>query len=158
MAIKLSDIKLNDQNPRKATDRQIEKLAKSISEFPKMMALRPIIVDDDNVVLAGNMRYRALRLLGKTEIPNAWVKKASTLTDEERRRLVIVDNANFVEWDYDSLGQWDIGELGNWGVGENVISNIDIPKFEPVDESEVPDFMREKKLMICPECGHEWAV
>jgi ParB-like chromosome segregation protein Spo0J len=58
--IKLSALKVNPKNPRLIRDERFEKLKKSITEFPKMLELRPIIVDDDNMILGGNQRYKAL--------------------------------------------------------------------------------------------------
>ena len=58
--MKLSDIKPNPKNPRVIKDDRFKALKESISKFPKMMALRPIVVDDYGIILGGNMRYRAL--------------------------------------------------------------------------------------------------
>ena len=119
--MKLSEIKPNPNNPRVIKDYQFEKLCKSIQEFPKMMELRPIIVDDNNTVLGGNMRLRALQKLGYKDIPDTWVKKASELTEEEKRRFVIADNVNAGEWDWDTLAnEWDAEELEEWGVELNI--------------------------------------
>ena len=68
--MKLSDIKPNPNNPRTIKDTQFEKLVKSIKEFPKMLELRPMVIDKDNVVLGGNMRLQALKKLNYDEIPD----------------------------------------------------------------------------------------
>lgn len=82
-----------------------------------MMTLRPIVIDDDGVVLGGNMRLEALKSLGKKKIPDEWVKKASDLTDEEKKRFIISDNSSFGEWDYDLLAnEWGDLPLAEWGV------------------------------------------
>ncbi|NBT09331.1 MAG: hypothetical protein EBS98_11135, partial [Chitinophagia bacterium] len=75
--MKLSQIKPNPNNPRVIKDERFAKLVKSISEFPKMMELRPMVINEDNIVLGGNMRLKALKELGYTELPEGWVKKAS---------------------------------------------------------------------------------
>lgn len=62
--MRLSEIKPNPNNPRVIKDAAFEKLCNSIKEFPKMMALRPIVVDGNNMVLGGNMRLKALQHLG----------------------------------------------------------------------------------------------
>ena len=85
----LNDLILNDKNPRDIKTEKFDKLKKSIKEFPKMMELRPIIVDDGNVILGGNMRCRALLELGYTEIDDAWVKNAKDLTEKEKQRFII---------------------------------------------------------------------
>lgn len=115
--IKISDIKPNPENPRIIRDAKFEQLKKSIKEFPAMLELRPMVVDADNVVLGGNMRLRALQDLGYTEIPEAWVKRAEELTDDEKRRFIIVDNVGYGEWDWETIANaWDAGEVREWGL------------------------------------------
>jgi len=124
--MKLSEIKSNPDNPRVIKDDKFKRLCNSIKDFPKMMELRPIVIDADNVVLGGNMRLKALQFLGFKEVPNSWVKRADTLTDEEKKRFIITDNAGFGEWDWDVLAnEWEQEQLIEWG--------LDIPNFEPGD-------------------------
>lgn len=114
--MKLSEIKVNKSNPRIIKDEKFKKLIKSLEDFPKMMEFRPIVVNDDGMILGGNMRYRALLDLGYKEVPDNWVKKASDLTDDEKRRFIIVDNLSFGEHDWDALAnEWDSEELESWG-------------------------------------------
>lgn len=115
--IKLTDIKSNPNNPRLIKDHRFEKLKKSITEFPKMMELRPMVLNSDNIVLGGNMRLKALKELGYTTVPNEWVKFASDLTEEEARRFIIADNVGFGEHDWELLAnEWDTKELEDWGL------------------------------------------
>ena len=117
--MKLSTIRPNPKNPRVLRDDKFQKLKKSIGDFPKMMELRPIVVDDEGVILGGNMRFRALQdIYGKNgEIPDAWVKRAADLTEDEKRQFIIKDNAAFGEWDWDMLAnEWDAEELEWWGI------------------------------------------
>ena len=72
--IKLSDVRLNESNPRYIKDDQFEKLVKSIRDFPRMLELRPIVIDGDGVIVGGNMRYRALLEIGYGEVDDSWVK------------------------------------------------------------------------------------
>ena len=112
--MKLSTIRPNPKNPRVLRDDKFQKLKKSIEDFPKMMELRPIVVDDEGVILGGNMRFRALQdIYGKNgEIPDAWVKRAADLTEDEKRQFIIKDNAAFGEWDWDMLAnEWNAEEL-----------------------------------------------
>ena len=81
MKVPINSIKPNPNNPRVLKNEQYEKLKKSITEFPKMLELRPIVVDDDNIILGGNMRYRILQELKYKEVE---VVKASELTEEEK--------------------------------------------------------------------------
>ena len=100
-----------------------------------MLELRPIVVNDDMVVLGGNMRLKALKHLGLTEAP---IIKASDLTEEQQRQFIIKDNAGFGEWDWEMLAnEWDLDELNAWG--------IDVPAFAETeleaedDNYEVPE-------------------
>ena len=131
--MKINEIKLNKSNPRIIKDYKFEKLKKSISEFPKMLELRPMVIDNNNVVLGGNMRLTALKDLGYKEIPDNWVKRASELTDEEKQRFVIADNVGFGDWDWDILAnEWDSELIADWG--------LDVPSFEEVN---LDDFFEE---------------
>jgi DNA modification methylase len=130
--IKLTTIKSNPNNPRVIRDEKFKKLVKSIEEFPKMMALRPMVVNEDMVVLGGNMRLKALKELGYKEVPNDWVKSAKDLTEDEIRRFIIADNVGFGEHDWEMLAnEWDVDELSDWG--------LDIPGFEIAEELEAEE-------------------
>lgn len=116
-SMKLSEIKKNPDNPRLIKDDKFKKLVKSIEQFPKMMELRPIVIDADNVVLGGNMRLSALKELGYKEVPDEWIKRADDLTEEQKKEFIIKDNVGFGEWDWDVLAnEWDEVELGEWGL------------------------------------------
>lgn len=129
--MKITKLKLNDKNPRTIKDTKFTQLVRSIENFPKMMQLRPIVVDEHFVILGGNMRYRACLELGMKEIPDEWVKVAKGLTEEEKRRFTIEDNVQFGDWDWDVLAnEWDTAMLIDFGV--------DLPAFTVNDER--PDF------------------
>ena len=135
--MKVEELKVNKANPRQIRDEKFKKLKKSVKEFPKMMELRPIVIDDDGTILGGNMRFRALLELGYKEIPDSWVRKASELTDEEKQRFIIEDNVEFGEWDYDKLAnEWDDELLNEWGLELPTISN-EVEANE--DDYEIPD-------------------
>ncbi len=138
--IPLSSIKKNPNNPRIIKDTRFKSLVKSIKEFSKMLALRPIVVDDSGIIIGGNMRYEALRAAGYEEIPEEWVKKTSELTEEEKRRFIILDNNEFGEWGWDELAnQYDIDELTAWGVDEkDLIGRFDLEKDGLTDADAVP--------------------
>ena len=115
--MKLYKIKSNPNNPRLIKDDKFEKLKKSIEEFPKMMELRPIVINSDNIVLGGNMRLKALKDLGYKDVPGEWIKRAEDLTDDEARRFIIADNVGFGEHDWEMLAnEWDTQELEDWGL------------------------------------------
>jgi len=141
--MKLSEIKSNPNNPRVIKDHKFEKLKKSISEFPKMMELRPMVINEDNIVLGGNMRLKALKDLGYKEVPEEWVKRASDLTEEETRRFIIADNVGFGEHDWEMLAnEWDNEELQDWGLD---IPNINLQDEEYTTKIESPIY--ETKLV-----------
>jgi ParB-like chromosome segregation protein Spo0J len=139
--MKLKDIKPNPNNPRVLRDDKFAKLKQSIAEFPKMLSLRPMVIDEKNVVLGGNMRLRALQELGFTDIDEAWVKRSSDLTEEEKKRFIIADNVAFGEWDWDTLANdWEVVDLEAWG--------LDIPQFDTVEELEIEDLSDKIKSMF----------
>lgn len=136
--MKLSDIKNNPNNPRLIKDDRFNKLVKSIQDFPKMMSLRPIIINNDNIVLGGNMRLKALKELGYKEIPDNWVKRADELTEDETKRFIIADNVGFGEHDWDILAnEWDAEELSEWGLDIPFVNQEqkDIEEIESFNES-----------------------
>lgn len=111
----ISKIHPNPDNPRIIKDEKFKKLCNSIKDFPKMLELRPIIVDPNGMILGGNMRFKALQEL-KMDIKPEWVKEG-VLTDEEKRRFIVEDNVGFGDWDWDSLAnEYDKQELEDWGL------------------------------------------
>jgi DNA modification methylase len=136
--MQIKEIKVNPKNPRIIKDARFQKLVKSIEEFPEMMKLRPIVVDADGMILGGNMRYKALQHLGFKEIPDEWVKRADELTEEQKKRFIIADNAPYGEWDWDILAnEWDAPKLSDWGID---FPEDWMPKQEAQeDDYEVPD-------------------
>jgi len=113
--LKLSQINLNPGNPRTISNRDMDRLVKSLQEFPEMMQLREIVIDEDMVCLGGNMRTLALRKAGATEVS---AKVVTGLTPEQKREFVIKDNGtNWGEWDMDALSSsWSDLPLTDWGV------------------------------------------
>jgi len=112
--IKISKIKRNPNNPRLIKDNKFHKLVKSIKEFPEMLDIRPIVVNEEMIVLGGNMRLKACQEAGLKEIP---VIKASELTAKQQREFIVKDNVGFGEWDWDMVAnEWDNDLLNEWGL------------------------------------------
>jgi len=112
--VKIAEVKTNPNNPRLIKDDKFKKLVKSIKEFPQMLELRPIVVNDDMIVLGGNMRLKACKEAGLKEVP---IIKASDLTDEQQKEFIVKDNVGFGEWDWDLLAnEWDAVQLEDWGL------------------------------------------
>jgi DNA modification methylase len=129
--VPINTVKANPNNPRIIKDDKFAKLVKSINEFPQMLNLRPIVVNDDMVVLGGNMRLKACKEAGLKEIP---IIKASELTEQQQKEFIVKDNVGYGEWDWNDLANnWDAEQLQDWG--------LDIPGFDAeVIEAEEDDF------------------
>ena len=116
---KISEIKVNPNNPRLIKDDKFDKLVKSIKDFPEMLDIRPIVVNSDMIILGGNMRFKACKEAGLKEIP---IIVADNLTEQQQREFLIKDNTSGGEWDFELLAQdWDSEELEEWG--------LDVPTF-----------------------------
>ena len=112
---KISEIKINPNNPRLIKDDKFKKLVQSIKDFPEMLEIRPIVVNSDMIVLGGNMRLKASKEAGLKEVP---VIIADNLTEEQQREFLIKDNTSGGELDWDILSDaWDFQQLNDWGVG-----------------------------------------
>jgi ParB-like chromosome segregation protein Spo0J len=136
--MKINDLKPLDKNPFKSKgDRQIEKIAKSIENFERMMEIRKIVIDENNQILGGNKRYFALKKLGYKEIPDAWIERVTDLTEEQKKEFIIKDNAHWgSEWDFDLLEEWKV-DLEDWGV--------EIEDFDIEQDFDYEDLIAEKK-------------
>jgi len=115
----ITEIKSNPNNPRICKDYKFKQLVKSIQDFPQMLELRPIVIDENNMVLGGNMRLKACLEVGLTDVP---VIHANNLSEEKKKEFIVKDNLGYGEWDWDELANnWDVLELTEWG--------LDIPNF-----------------------------
>ena len=139
--VKLSDIHEYDGNPRQISKQDFETLKKSLKEFPEMLAVREIVVDEDGAILGGNQRYKALLANGVDEVV---VKRVIDWTEEQKREFVIKDNIANGEWDMDTLAnEWDDLPLNDWGL------DVDWQEEEQeVVEDEVPEVPEEPKAKL----------
>lgn len=138
--IKLSEIKPYEKNARK-NDEAVEYVIKSIKQCEY---IAPIILDENNVILAGHTRYKALKKLGYKEA-ECVIKEG--LSEEQKKKYRLLDNkiAEFAEWDFDlledELSDLDFGDLDiDWGV--------EAPEFDTeqeIIEDEVPEIPKEPK-------------
>ena len=144
-------------NPRTIKKDQFEKLKQSIKDNADYFEARPIILSDrtgELVILAGNQRYKAAKAIGLKEVPTILLPN---LTEEREKEIIIRDNVENGEWDWDVLAnEWDEIKLNDWGV-ENVFKpmplNVD-EFFKDKPESDT----KEIKTITCPNCGHEFEV
>jgi ParB-like chromosome segregation protein Spo0J len=130
----------NPNNPRICKDHKFKQLVKSIQDFPQMLELRPIVIDENNMVLGGNMRLKACIEAGLTDVP---VIHANNLSEAQKKEFIVKDNVGYGEWEWDALAnEWSIQDLDNWG--------LDIPAF-------ANDIEQPKDNAIggttCPNCG-----
>jgi DNA modification methylase len=131
----INDIKLNEHNPRDITPEQFKKLKKSLQEFPEMLETRPLVIDENNVVIGGNMRLRVLRELGYTDVP---VKQVTGWTEEQKKEFTIKDNLSYGQWDWEMLAnEWDVEQLADWGLEIEGWEEEELEAKE--DNFEVPD-------------------
>jgi len=140
LKVKISEIKPNPKNPRLIKDEKFKKLVKSIKDFPQMLELRPIVVDENNIILGGNMRFKALKEAGYTEVS---IVRANDLTNEQKDEFIVKDNVGFGEWDWDSLAnEWDTERLDEWGLDLPII--MDEPSYEDLigEEKNKPATMK----------------
>ena len=118
--INIDKIKNNPDNPRVIKDYKFDKLVKSIKDFPEMLRLRPIVVDENNIILGGNMRYKAAVKAGLKEV---YAIQAEDLTDKQKQEFIIKDNSNFGEWDWDILAnEWNVKDLTEWGLDVPILN------------------------------------
>lgn len=138
----------NDINPRKIHQKQFEALKKSLQDFPDMRKMRPIVVDENFVVLGGHQRIYALKDLGYTEID---VLQVFGLTEKQKREFIIKDNTASGEWDTDILANnWEMEELEGWGLTNFNFGDIDKEPKEPASKDD------QSKTHICPNCDFEF--
>ena len=140
--IKIDKLKPNPNNPRTINQINFKKLKKSIQEFPKMLELRPIVVDENYIVLGGNMRLQALKDLGIKEV---FCVQENELSEQQKQQFIIKDNVGFGAWDFDRLAnEWEIENLDDWGVNVPSIKNTELLsnlKYDPLyyEPKEIPN-------------------
>ena len=119
----INEIKPNPNNPRIIKDVKFKQLVKSIQDFPQMLELRPIVIDENNMVLGGNMRLKACIEAGLTDVP---VIHANNLTEEKKREFIIKDNVQFGSHDWSELANnWDVDLIQEWGLDIIGFDNVE---------------------------------
>ena len=170
MKVKISKVIPNENNPRFIKDYKFKQLVKSIKDFPQMLDLRPIIVNEDMVVLGGNMRLKACIEAGLKEVN---IEIAKGLTEEQQKEFIVKDNVGFGQWDWDMLAnQWDTELLSEWGLdvinlsenyGEDefteeedftekdeVVINLTMPNYQYLEvEKEFQNFIKKYPNIVC---------
>ena len=139
--VKISDVKINPNNPRLIKDDKFAKLVQSIKDLPQMLDIRPIVVNSDMVVLGGNMRLKACKEAGLKQVP---IIIADNLTEDQQREFLIKDNVSGGEWDWQMLANdWHTEQLNDWGLEvwhNDEMSNLN--EYEGLDaESKLDKFL-----------------
>lgn len=156
--VKLSQVKVNQSNPRTIKEQKLHLLVERLLVFPKMIAIRPIVIDDRMTVLGGNMRVNALRQIAAMSFEQVKsivspTKKFQRLTQAEQEQLLlswqswlekpIVDivrasnlseeeKREFIIADNASFGDWDYDKLANeWDADDLTSWGLDIWQPEP---------------------------
>jgi len=151
MKIEINKLKLNSNNPRLIKDFRFKKLVNSIKEFPEMLEKRPVVVDENYIILGGNMRYRAAKELGIKKIDVIVVKD---WTEEQKQEFTIKDNVGFGDWDWDLLANdWESEKLNEWGLEVwQPEKEIDYSILDDVDlEKEIDTMYQQTKKSIILE-------
>jgi len=151
--VKINAISLNAENPRNITDGKFKKLVKSVKQFPEMLKLRPIVINEQNIIIGGNMRYRACLEAGFKDI---YIIRAENLTKKQEKEFIVKDNVAYGDWDWDLLANdWEIDELDDWALNvpqrleddESIYTKkIDAPIYTPSEEKpKIKDLINQEK-------------
>ena len=146
---KLANLVHNDKNPRYIkSKKKYQELLKSLQDFPEMKDIREIVIDENNLILAGNQRAYALEELQYSDVR---VKKVLGLTEAKKREFIIKDNNHAGDWDTDILAnEWDMDELDDWGADF---------KFKGGGDGDGDDKGDHKPHDVtCPNCGFHFEL
>jgi len=153
--IELDKLKLHKDNPRKISHKELEKLAKSISENPEYFEARPIITDKNFVIYAGNSRYKAAKKLGLEKVP----VHILDLPEDKMREIMIRDNVNNGDWDMYLLAEdWTTDTLIDFGLEFKKFKAEQNDDEQDGDEPQTKNKnkkVRAKKIITCPHCNKE---
>ncbi len=149
-------------NSRTHSEKQVQQVAASIKEFG---FTNPILIDEDNGIIAGHGRLQAAQLLGMDKVPTIALEG---FTEAQRKAYVIADNqlAMNAGWDLDALKvevdrltelDFDLDLLGfDDDVLADLINTIE-PNFDPATEEEQGQLDElDPKWIDCPHCGKEF--
>lgn len=135
--IDIKKLNLLENNPRQINKENFEKLKKSIKDNPEYFEARPLIISDrtgENVILAGNQRYKASQELGLKEVPCVILHN---LTEEKEKEIIIRDNVELGDWDYDLLANnFDIEDLEEWGIKLDFFDSNELKTCDDIEEKE----------------------
>ncbi len=140
--LRIEDIRKYENNPRFITDEAVEAVVESIRQTEY---ITPIIVDENNQILAGHTRLSALYKLGREEVECV---RVDGLTDQQKRKFRLLDNktAEIATWDHDRLVEeldgLDFGDFDFWS-----------KELEKMGDKIIEENPEENKVIVCPRCG-----
>ena len=142
---KVSDLVPYDGNPRQMSKEQAEDLQKSLEKFN--LAEIPAI-NTNNTILAGHMRLRIMKQLGRSEeeidvrVPNR------QLTIDEEKEYLLRSNKNTGSWDYDTLANFDEELLKQVGFAEDELAMLKGAEIDDLVEGEDVDITRTDVIIV----------
>ncbi|MGD0274606.1 MAG: DNA modification methylase [Syntrophales bacterium] len=147
--IPISQVHLNEKNPRLIKDAAFNRLVKSLQDSPDLFRARPLLCSDRTgklVILGGNMRYLAAKKLKYSEVPVIIMKG---LTEDLEKAIIIRDNGTFGEWDFSILAnEWADLPLEDWG--------IELPEYWLIEKPEIIE--DEPQIDRAAELQVEWGT
>jgi hypothetical protein len=152
----LAELVFNEDNPRQISSEKFASLQRSLDDFPEMLQARPIVVDEKNVILGGNMRAKAMQAQGVTDVQ---VLRVEGWSDEQKKQFIIKDNVGFGAWDWDMLAnQWDNVSLGEWGLDVwQPETEPDYSMLDDVDDNEATGMADDVRKAVCIDFSIEQA-
>ena len=112
--VNLSELKPHPDNPRKISRENMDRLVKSLQEFPEMLEIKEIVVDETMTIIGGNMRYAALKKMGREQCK---AKIVTGLTEDQKREYIIKDNIALGEWEKTIIAKkYSDLDLKTWGI------------------------------------------
>jgi len=148
---KRETLKLYEKNPRGINKKQFELLKKHIKKYGQF---KPIVINQDGIILGGNMRYRAYQELG---IDDIWVSEVKTTSEKEIIEYNLIDNQRYGFYEEDALAELvypfreDI-ELEDFNIDLGKTTDLDklLSNYAPDNDQDdnVPDMPKDAKSKI----------
>lgn len=136
MKLPIADLKPNPDNPRIIKDDKFEKLVQSLKDFPEMAEVREVVINKDNLILGGNMRFKAMQEAGWSEVP----VRVVDWPEDKQKEFIVKDNVSGGEWDWDMVAnQYELEDLEAWGVD----LPIQLQNEQEVEEDDAPEVSTE---------------
>lgn len=150
--LKLTDIHPYERNPRKITEKAVNDCAESIRQCGYKAK---IIVDENNVIIAGHTRLQALQKLGWKECE---VQRETDMTEEQKTKYRLLDNktAENGQWDFELL-DWELEGLDFEGYDFGFDLDSNDMKFDDMF-ADAPEKEKKAKTIVCPHCGQEFEL